>query len=386
VAAAIGTRDDLTADEIVVLRAAARQRDGAPIDSRLLPMTRYLVAHCEDTSHRYPSLARDGYSGPDGSSELDEFARSLDPRRLAILLGLLQEADALAAVGRVWEQSLSRGLDRFGQPDPANAWCWEESAAGNVLLAAKRALLDARSATGQAQAHDAYDRSVAFVEAVCHEYGQPFVRETFQRVGRPDVAPAPLNLRRYLGRAVVEQRLRAVTLLLDPSLRPYENARIEITRRRISELSPIASYVLDPQLDLLRRIHATLASRYALSLFDLSGLIEFDLDGQHYSLAPPVVERYDEPALSTEVSVIVDGLHRVSLARALGIRELWVVDISDVPADFPVPALPLHWDDVRAVSTVPADRAKRTFRFPDLEQLYFFYRDLSSLGSRGVRQ
>lgn len=380
----------------------------------------YLVAHHDDTNYQYPSLLWGGIAKPAElgvhTYKLKHFEQSLGEsqrRRLLLLLHFLQEADALAGTNqdgaeRTFQYSKLRGLPTLGDGNPTNAWCWEESAAGNVLLAAKRALIDAHTVEGQLTAREGYSESIRLVEMLCRQEGKPFVPETFLRFFQtshenPALATDRLVLKRYLPWKEVEAGLRNVTLLVDRSLKPYAEATIELKRYAVADLSPISTYVLNPQLNQMERMQGQLCSQYALSLFDLTGLIEYETNGEVYRQVPPIVERFFEPRLGRVASVIVDGLHRVSLARKFRIRDIWVAEISNVPQRFPVVSYALRWEDVSKVDTVPSSRGKRLFRFPTIEEfpivsdftsvevtpsnyLYFFYRDLSTLGSSGIRK
>ena len=217
-----------------------------------------------------------------------------------------------------------------------------------------------------------------------------------QPAGEDDLA-----LTGYLPWDAVESGLRAVTLLVDRTQRPYAEATIELKRYAVEDLSPIATYVLRPQLELLGRVQTQLVDRYALNLFDVAGMLEYELGGVAHRLITPVVERFYEPTQDRVVSVIVDGLHRVCLARRLDVTHIWVTEISEVPARFPIVSLPLRWEQVREVDSVPTDAAKREFRYASIDDVpaelttvgltpenyrYYFYRDLSGLGSGGVRR
>jgi hypothetical protein len=86
-----------------------------------------------------------------------------------------------------------------------------------------------------------------------------------------------------------------------------------------------------------------------------------------------------------------------------GYSKIRAVVISNVPEHLPLVPLPLRWEDVKIVNDVSEAAAKREYRFPDIESFpnissfssapvtpqnyrYFFYRDLSPLGSSGIRK
>ncbi len=445
----------LTADERFVVRAAALLHDigyasyqpgwsqdrrehiaaGLTFAARALPelpifahqpgwidQALYLIAHHDDTNYAYPSMTLDGRAAPVALGEQGErvaaYHESLPNaarKRLALLLGLLREADAHAATSaagahRTFDYSTSRGLPVFASGRPLNAWCWEESAIGNTRVAAKRMRIDAVTARGRAQAGDDYAAVEAFVAEICAQHGIAYLPEApILDVGKVD--HSAFRLTRYRGWTLLEAMLREVPLLGDRTLKPYASAKIEAKRVAIDELCPMAYYALHDKLDRHGRLQAALERRYAISLFDLVGIIDYDwpethtfLDAQSgadFCMAPPIVEVYDEPGIGP-VRALVDGLHRVLLARERGLDAIWAVEISDIPPAMPLVPLPLTWADVTLCDEVPSLHAKRRFRFPtrasfpDLSRLssvpitdknfmYFFYRDLSFLGSEGIR-
>lgn len=384
----------------------------------LLPAIYYLIAHHDDTNYAFPSQVWDGCVRPadldDHVAYLGEYADHLSEgqrQRLDLLLAILREADALTATGtagaeRTFTYSTSRGLPAFAPGNPLNAWCWEESATGNVRVAAKRALLDAFTDEGKKAARESYQHMERYVERICHQGDIPYHPESLSWrdvLGESDSAARPsVTLRRYVGWPSLEQTLRDVRLRGDRTLQPYADAHIAARRLRIADLRPMSSYALASRIEQLATLQTCLEERYALSLFDLTGIVEFQQDGAGVRMAPPIVERYREPAEGAEAAVIVDGLHRVLLARARGLECIWAVEIRDVPSRFPLVAFPLRWDEVNVVEAVPTTGAKRRFRYPrfadfpdisgfsavqptEADYLYFFYRDLAPLGSTGIR-
>jgi hypothetical protein len=227
-----------------------------------------------------------------------------------------------------------------------------------------------------------------------------------------------LYIERFLPWPELESRLRnRVTLVGDPSEYPYTEAVMIPKRVAISELRPISKYILRAHIQQQELFYNELLHKYKLSMFDLTGILEYQLkktamddevidranSAMIFHMAPPIVERYYEPAEASEVSAIVDGLHRVSLARMLQLTHIWIIEISHVDEKYPLLALPVSWDDVIPTDTVPPQNEKRLFRYPSFEDfqrdiphihtslatrenyMYYFYRDLSTLGSGGIR-
>lgn len=408
------------------IRLVTRLLKDAPIfraEPDLTLFVLYLIAYHDDTNYKYPTMARDGEVVPvhlgEYGSHMETFEQLLDTAeqiRLRLMLAILREADAMAATDtagaqRTYNYSVGRGLPIFASGNPLNAWCWEESAIGNVRVGARRLLIDAVSAEGRKLARAHFAAMEAFVEAKCAEHNVPYIPDGGLTL-KPDTSAValkateePFRIIRYQGWDVLEATLREVALNGDRSILPYAKATIRPRRMAICDLRPSAYYALRKQIAGHYALHEALQREYVFSLFDLTGFIDYvhDGDGVAFRMAPPLIETYHEPTENAAVSVIVDGLHRVLLARELGIESIWVIEITDIPPQYPLVPLPLRWEDVELCDSVPPTHAKRKFRFPTLEQfpdvsefssvhidesnyLYFFYRDLGALGSDGIRQ
>ena len=136
-----------------VLRAVA------PFDTdpNRLRQVCYLIVHHDQTNYSFPIKTRGGKPAiPFSFREQAEwpYVLSEEDESIHATLAILKEADALTATGakgakRTLEYSLARGIPLFAAGNPLNAWMWEESAVGNIRLAAKRAWLDAFTARGK---------------------------------------------------------------------------------------------------------------------------------------------------------------------------------------------------------------------------------------------
>jgi hypothetical protein len=201
----------------------------------------------------------------------------------------------------------------------------------------------------------------------------------------------------------LEQQLRRTTLLGDPTQLPYQHAQISLRMVETEEIKPLARYILKNNLETQRFLHWAFAEEQGIDTLSLEpeqARIEFQLDGEadEWALIPPIIE------VSTidHQAVLVDGEHRFFLARELGVP-IQVIWIEQVPAEYPVVALPLSWSEVEVFDEVPPTFNKRDYRYPTLESmpdishfsevtltpenyLYFFFRDLSSVCTSGVRR
>lgn len=190
------------------------------------------------------------------------------------------------------------------------------------------------------------------------------------------------------------ETLRDVTLVGDRTIRPYEDADIHISILPIDSLSPTSLYVLKENLDRVEDMAEYLSRWHRAHPLFIHGLGSYSMNGEQFNIAPPIIETSDEGKL------IVDGLHRLYYAKSLGMEHSLVVEITNVDPRYPLVPLPVTWEDVKVCSEVPS--VKRRYRFETVEDLiamgyevppnltednirYYNYRDLSALGSSGIR-
>lgn len=191
-------------------------------------------------------------------------------------------------------------------------------------------------------------------------------------------------------------RLRACGTRGEPKLKPYASAQISLEPLRISDLVPLAKYGLAGQLGFVTRLYERLSSQ-GEDIFNLECGILWP-DGQdERPITCPIVEQWDNEGL-----LLVDGLHRVLVARDFGRTELVCAVARGV--EVPLVPIPVTWNDVKVFpeGQYPLEEEKRTYRFASATALrtaipelatkiteanfkYFLYRDLDELGSAGIR-
>src|SRR5579864_4822018 len=188
--------------------------------------------------------------------------------------------------------------------------------------------------------------------------------------------------------------IRETGLMYNPALLPYQSSDIALRSMPIEILSPLAKYVLQENLTQLDHIRKSLLVQ-ELDILQLSGLVEITSGSERKFVAPPVIEEW-----AHEGRLIVDGLHRLWLARRYGIRHVTCVVIQNV--GMPLVPLPVSWSDIREYPPGKHPPEKRTYRFDKLSDVasvdqssewgvteknfrYFFFRDFSRLGSSGIR-
>ena len=377
----------------------------------------YLILHHDQTNYSFPIKTRDGepaISVPFQEQFRWTYILPDEEKSIHAMLAILKEADALTATGaegakRTLEYSRSREIPLFAAGNPLNAWMWEESAVGNARLAAKRALLDAFTRRGKEIAWQGYLETEEVIRELAEENGVPYHQE-IHLSDLHGIAHQPsdsmFRIHRVHSWEQLVDSLRLIKLNGDSNLHPYQEATIESRLVEIDSLSPLAYYALTSQLKVGNQLRQRFLTRYALDPFDLSGIVDLTNEDKECRIAPPLVEVYIEqqgPLKGKEVWALVDGLHRCLNAKRLGFSRTRAVVISNIPEHLPLVPLPLRWEDVRLVDEIPEETEKRAFRFPDLESFpdiswfssapviaqncrYFFYRDLSQLGSSGIRR
>lgn len=190
------------------------------------------------------------------------------------------------------------------------------------------------------------------------------------------------------------ETLKEVTLVGDRTIRPYENADISLSILPIKSLSPTSLYVLEENLNTVEYVAEYLSRWHKIHPLFIHGLGSYSMNGEQFNIAPPIIET------SHEGRLIVDGLHRLFYAKTLGMEHSLVVEITNADPRYPLVPLPVTWEDVKVCSEVPS--VKRRYRFETVEDLiamgyevphnltednirYYNYRDLSALGSSGIR-
>jgi len=178
-------------------------------------------------------------------------------------------------------------------------------------------------------------------------------------------------------------RLRKVTLLHSSNtpnpIYVYENVEIELTHIPVSSILPSQFYYLEEPLLRVGKIQEALAE-HKLDLFSLDGFVKYITNQSDvvYSLLPIVVEY--QPEKDGRINpIILDGIHRVILARKENLKKIQVIKIVNVSSDYPYPGFvnPKGWEDVKLMKTAPAKKDKRHWRFP-IEEAYKYYRNFDS--------
>jgi hypothetical protein len=234
------------------------------------------------------------------------------------------------------------------------------------------------------------------------EWGIAFRQGATDSVGaRHKIEKPHLRITGFQNFGYLEKLLRDVRLGGDSTVKTYERARIRAKRYRLTDLRPSALYALRGQLNQQTKTFQYIRA-LGQNMFDLVGVMDYVQDGKRFRMTPPIVETYTEPATGEKITTIIDGLHRLCVARENGVKEVWVIEVSGLPTLLLPISLPVFWNDIKLYDKVPPIDKKRCYRYkspaeyPDLSSvtsapitqdnyLYFLYRDFSPLGSDGPR-
>ena len=188
----------------------------------------------------------------------------------------------------------------------------------------------------------------------------------------------------YIPFEEIERSLRSATLLGQPDKRPYETAEISLTEMDPKEIMPAQFYLLWPTLHSLRYFRLR-CLEIGLNLLKPEAGWKYEMDGEKYTLWPPVVEFSDADG----VNIDCDGLHRLFLALDSN-ETCQVIYIRGVNPTMPYYGLPNPngWNDVRVKNEVPLQEEKRRWRTHHggeaLDPLQF-RRDFRPFGLGGIR-
>jgi hypothetical protein len=334
-------------------------------------------------------------------------------------LARLREADALEHLSPpsvAWAIELGRSSRLAIAPGVGSIGIvpmWGDSVIGNLRLLAKCAWRDVSSSPGRIQLAQLLSETESQVRALCERasaYYAPELCDFNAAIAVRGAAPPQryaesrvqlLSASRWIDfRTSVEH----VKLFSDPNVPVYPGAQVRLARPALNLLRPTAFYVLRANIERARDMHTLWLALYGLTPLDIPTTVLCSIDSSEpIHVSPPFIE-YDfadggdvhEPTLS-----IVDGLHRLAVARKLGFHGTTCVIIDG--ASVPLPVEPLTWDQVTEVDVTPEHENKRIYRYSTSSELreagvpltvaitdknapHLLYRNYAAFGSTGVRQ
>ena len=149
---------------------------------------------------------------------------------------------------------------------------------------------------------------------------------------------------------LVENLYQASTLA-DKNARPYAGSDILIEEIAVDSFQPTQRYVIDSGVDKQQELRELVLPYGEDTLHMGTGGIDIvdEENGGGGVMLPPIIEED-----SYEGLLLVDGMHRTTLARRMGVETIRAVVIRGVDSDFAVTKrrLPNEWSEVTAFPTL----------------------------------
>ncbi|OGH20591.1 MAG: hypothetical protein A3D74_02075 [Candidatus Levybacteria bacterium RIFCSPHIGHO2_02_FULL_37_13] len=179
-------------------------------------------------------------------------------------------------------------------------------------------------------------------------------------------------------------KLRLVTLLHSSNtpnpIYVFKDADIDLGYIPVESIVPSQFYYLKGSLSKVEEIEKAF-KEHGVELFNLNGFINYTSNENsiNYNLLPVIIEYQKEKDGSIN-PIILDGIHRVIMARNQKRGKIQVVKISNVSKDFPYPGYvnSRGWEEVLPVQFPPEQKDKRNWRF-SITEVNKYYRDLNSV-------
>ena len=151
--------------------------------------------------------------------------------------------------------------------------------------------------------------------------------------------------------------LYRASTLADKDARPYAGSDISIEDVHIDTFQPTQRYVIDSGVDKQQELRELVLPYGEDTLHMGTGGIDIvdEENGEGGVMLPPIEEDSHEGLL------LVDGMHRTTLARRMGVKTIRAVVIRGVDSNFAVTKrrLPNEWSEVTAFPTLGDLKAAR---------------------------
>ncbi len=188
------------------------------------------------------------------------------------------------------------------------------------------------------------------------------------------------NLRKYTKMQLIDKLRKVILLNSEKSGNPiyvYKDALIDLREIKVRDLVPLQLYQLRSSNQLVSSLYKTFQKKYSEDIFNMGGYYTYEADSKKYAFIPPIVE-YVENSKGETQSVVIDGLHRILLAKELKKETISVVIIENIPQELILPVVPNRWEEMALVETAPKNENKRKWLVPP-EEGYLYYRNFQSV-------
>lgn len=145
--------------------------------------------------------------------------------------------------------------------------------------------------------------------------------------------------------------LYQASTLADKNARPYAGSDISIEEVNINAFQPTQRYVINSGVRKQEDLRKLILPYSEDTLHMKTGGISIvdEENGEGGVMLPPIIEEDDHEGL-----LLVDGMHRTTLARRMGVETIRAVVIRGVDSNFAVTKrrLPNEWSEVTAFPTL----------------------------------
>lgn len=182
--------------------------------------------------------------------------------------------------------------------------------------------------------------------------------------------------------------LYQASTLADKNARPYAGSDISIEEVNINAFQPTQRYVINSGVRKQEDLRKLILPYSEDTLHMKTGGISIvdEENGEGGVMLPPIIEEDDHEGL-----LLVDGMHRTTLARRMGVETIRAVVIRGVDSNFAVTKrrLPNEWSEVTAFPTLDDLKNARKQGFVNRNKGdapgdgSATYRDFSSFTGRG---
>lgn len=189
------------------------------------------------------------------------------------------------------------------------------------------------------------------------------------------------HLKRYSRKHLIDKLKKVILLNSEKKGKPifvYENAKIELRKIKIKDLLPLQLYQLVSSNKLVHNLYKIFQKKYKDDIFNMNGYFTYAADGKRYALVPPIIEVVKNSKKPHMQKIIIDGLHRILLAKKLKKEEITVIIIENIPQKLVLPVAPNSWAELKVVKTAPESKYKRKWLIPP-EKGYLYYRNFQSV-------
>ena len=174
------------------------------------------------------------------------------------------------------------------------------------------------------------------------------------------------------------ERLRQVTLLNKPRVKPYAEAQIMVGQHHPAFALPTQKYVLHKQLLKIKELQEIVLNKFGKALALYEGYTTIETEEGKFDFLPIITQGFKIGALNSasriEVSthpIINDGMHRTYVARLSYLPLMATVYIADPLTEYYAYPNLYGWTDVKVITNLKQKPAlNKWYRLVDEKSLY----------------